>query len=53
MLDYDQFHMEPTCKSFWDAVRYIQEQFVGHTLRDQRYSKDYLRSDINTTRYAT
>lgn len=46
MLDYDQFHMEPTCKSFWDAVRYIQEQFVGHTLRDQRYSKSAGSGDI-------
>jgi len=35
--DHSRYHTDPRCSQYWDAIEYIQSQFPGHKLRDNKY----------------
>jgi len=36
--DHSRYHTDPRCSQYWAAIEYIQSQFPGHELRDNKYS---------------
>ena len=36
--DHSRYHTDPRCFEYWDAIEYIQSQFPGHELRDNKYA---------------